>query len=222
VVGFLRGELGEPAGGWPEPFRTRALQGRREAATDPELSTDDEVALRERPRETLNRLLFPGPAAEFAEHRESYGDTSVLPSVDFFYGLEHGGEHEVDLEPGVRLLIGLEAISEADERGLRSVMCTLNGQLRPVQVRDRSIASEVHAAEKADKNQQGQVAAPFAGVVTLAVGEGDEVAAGDPIGTIEAMKMEAAITAPVAGTVARVAIGAVVQVEGGDLLVVLE
>jgi len=222
VVGFLRGELGEPAGGWPEPFRTRALQGRREAATDPELSTDDEVALRERPRETLNRLLFPGPAAEFAEHRESYGDTSVLPSADFFYGLEHGGEHEVDLEPGVRLLIGLEAISEADERGLRSVMCTLNGQLRPVQVRDRSIASEVHAAEKADKNQQGQVAAPFAGVVTLAVGEGDEVAAGDPIGTIEAMKMEAAITAPVAGTVARVAIGAVVQVEGGDLLVVLE
>jgi len=222
VVGFLRGELGEPAGGWPEPFRTRALQGRREAATDPELSTDDEVALRERPRETLNRLLFPGPAAEFAEHRESYGDTSVLPSVDFFYGLEHGGEHEVDLEPGVRLLIGLEAISEADERGLRSVMCTLNGQLRPVQVRDRGIASEVHAAEKADKNQQGQVAAPFAGVVTLAVGEGDEVAAGDPIGTIEAMKMEAAITAPVAGTVARVAIGAVVQVEGGDLLVVLE
>jgi len=222
VVGFLRGELGEPAGGWPEPFRTRALQGRREAATDPELSTDDEVALRERPRETLNRLLFPGPAAEFAEHRESYGDTSVLPSVDFFYGLEHGGEHEVDLEPGVRLLIGLEAISEADERGLRSVMCTLNGQLRPVQVRDRSIASEVHAAEKADKNQQGQVAAPFAGVVTLAVSEGDEVAAGDPIGTIEAMKMEAAITAPVAGTVARVAIGAVVQVEGGDLLVVLE
>ncbi len=222
VVGFLRGELGEPAGGWPEPFRTRALQGRREAATDPELSTDDEVALRERPRETLNRLLFPGPATEFAEHRESYGDTSVLPSVDFFYGLEHGGEHEVDLEPGVRLLIGLEAISEADERGLRSVMCTLNGQLRPVQVRDRSIASEVHAAEKADKNQQGQVAAPFAGVVTLAVGEGDEVAAGDPIGTIEAMKMEAAITAPVAGTVARVAIGAVVQVEGGDLLVVLE
>jgi pyruvate carboxylase len=35
------------------------------------------------------------------------------------------------------------------------------------------------------------------------------------------MKMEAAITAPVAGTVNRAAIGEVQQVEGGDLLVVL-
>jgi len=222
VVGFLRGELGEPPGGWPEPFRTSALQGRREAADDPELSTDDEAALQDNPRDTLNRLLFPGPAAEYAEHCEQYGDTSVLPSVDFFYGLEHGGEHEVDLEPGVRLLIGLEAISEADARGLRSVMCTLNGQLRPVQVRDRSITADVPAAEKADKKQAGQVAAPFAGVVTLAVSEGDEVTAGDAIGTIEAMKMEAAIAAPSAGTVVRVAIGTVAQVEGGDLLVVLE
>ena len=28
VIGFLRGELGDPPGGWPEPFRTRALAGR--------------------------------------------------------------------------------------------------------------------------------------------------------------------------------------------------
>ena len=28
VIGFLRGELGDPPGGWPEPFRTRALEGR--------------------------------------------------------------------------------------------------------------------------------------------------------------------------------------------------
>ena len=51
--------------------------------------------------------------------------------------------------------------------------------------------------------------------------EGDQVAAGDTIATIEAMKMEAGITAPQAGTVSRVAIGGVQQVEGGDLLVVL-
>jgi len=54
------------------------------------------------------------------------------------------------------------------------------------------------------------------------VEHGAEVAAGDTIGTIEAMKMEAGITAPSGGTVARVAIGSVAQVEGGDLLVVLE
>ncbi len=28
VIGFLRGELGDPPGGWPEPFRTKALEGR--------------------------------------------------------------------------------------------------------------------------------------------------------------------------------------------------
>ncbi len=115
----------------------------------------------------------------------------------------------------------MEAVSEPDERGMRTVMCTLNGQLRPVSVRDRSVDSAVKAAEKADRADPGQVPAPFAGVVTLQVAEGDQVAAGDTLATIEAMKMEAGITAPRAGTVSRVAIGQVQQVEGGDLLVVL-
>jgi pyruvate carboxylase len=101
---------------------------------------------------------------------------------------------------------------------MRTVMCTLNGQLRPVSVRDRSVDAQVKAAEKADRSDPGHVAAPFAGAVTLKVGEGETVEAGQVVATIEAMKMEAAITTPVAGTVARVAIGAVQQVEGGDLL----
>jgi pyruvate carboxylase len=58
-------------------------------------------------------------------------------------------------------------------------------------------------------------------VVTLQVGEGDSVESGQTIATIEAMKMEASITAHRAGTVARLAIGEVQQVEGGDLLVEL-
>ena len=66
-----------------------------------------------------------------------------------------GTEYAVDLEPGVRLLIELEAIGEADERGMRTVMSTLNGQLRPIQVRDRSVASDVPAAEKADRSDPG-------------------------------------------------------------------
>ena len=145
----------------------------------------------------------------------------MLPSKDFFYGLRPGEEHAVDLEPGVRLLIALEAIGEADERGMRTVMATLNGQLRPIQVRDRSVASDLPAAEKADKSDPKHVAAPFAGVVTLSVAPGDRVEAGATIATIEAMKMEAAITAPVAGAVDRLAINAVQQVEAGDLLMVI-
>jgi len=65
------------------------------------------------------------------------------------------------------------------------------------------------------------VAAPFGGVVAVKVGEGDRVDAGQAIATIEAMMMEAAITAPVVGTVSRLAVSEVQQVEGGDLLVVL-
>jgi pyruvate carboxylase len=221
VIGFLRGELGDPPGGRPEPFRSRALEGRRPAEPPAELSADDERGLAEAPQATLNRLLFPGPTREFLAHAEQYGDVSVLPTKEFLYGLRAGDEHTIDLEPGVTLLIGVEAIGDPGERGMRTVMCTLNGQLRPVSVRDRNVDAQVKAAEKADRSDFGQVAGPFAGVVTLQVAEGDTVDAGQPIATIEAMKMEAAITAPVAGTVNRAAIGPVQQVEGGDLLVVL-
>jgi pyruvate carboxylase len=101
-------------------------------------------------------------------------------------------------------------------------MTTINGQLRPVSVRDRSIKVEAKSAEKADPAKPGQVPAPFSGVVTLKVAEGDQVTAGQAIATIEAMKMEAAITTPVAGRVTRLAIPATQQVEAGDLLVVID
>jgi pyruvate carboxylase len=224
VIGFLRGELGDPPGGWPEPLRTKALAGRPPAKPQQELTADDEDALSspgQKRQATLNRLLFPGPTKEFEEHREQYGDTSRLSANQFFYGLRYGEEHRVQLERGVELLIGLEAISDPDERGMRSVMCVFNGQLRPVLVRDRSIASGVPAAEKADRTNSDHVAAPFAGVVTVAVSEDDEVTAGQTLATIEAMKMEAAITAPKAGRVARIAVSATAQVEGGDLLMVV-
>ncbi|MFI9172767.1 pyruvate carboxylase [Streptomyces lincolnensis] len=219
VIGFLRGELGTPPGGWPEPFRSRALEGRAEAKPVTELTAEDRTGLEKDRRATLNRLLFPGPTREFETHRQSYGDTSLLDSKDFFYGLRPGKEYAVDLEPGVRLLIALEAVGEADERGLRTVMSTLNGQLRPIQVRDAAASSDIPTTEKADRSDPGHVAAPFAGVVTLTVAEGDEVDAGATVATIEAMKMEAAITAPKAGRVSRLAINRIQQVEGGDLLV---
>ncbi|WP_431987128.1 pyruvate carboxylase, partial [Streptomyces griseoflavus] len=221
VIGFLRGELGTPPGGWPEPFRTKALRGRAEPKPVQELSAEDREGLAKDPRPTLNRLLFPGPTREFETHRQTFGDTGVLDSKDFFYGLRPGKEYSVDLDPGVRLLIELQAVGDADERGMRTVMSTLNGQLRPIQVRDRAAASDVPVTEKADRANPGHVAAPFAGVVTLAVAEGDEVEAGGTVATIEAMKMEASITAPKSGTVARLAINRIQQVEGGDLLVEL-
>ncbi|MBW0115835.1 pyruvate carboxylase [Pseudonocardia abyssalis] len=222
VIGFLRGELGDPPGGWPEPFRTRALEGRSPEKETVELSIEERRGLREERRVTLNRLLFPAPTKEYEAHQEAYGDTSVLSTKDFLYGLEPETEHIVTLEQGVTLLIELEAISEADERGYRTVLATLNGQMRPTAVRDDSVSTDVKAAERADRGNDRHVAAPFAGVVTLQVAEGDKVDDGQTVATIEAMKMEASITAQQGGTVGRLAIGKVQQVEGGDLLLELE
>lgn len=225
VIGFLRGELGDPPAGWPEPLRTKALQGRGPAKPEQPLTAEDEAALAApgaRRQAALNRLLFPGPTKELEEHREQYGDTSGLSANQFFYGLRQGDEHRVELERGVELLIGLEAISDPDERGMRTVMCILNGQLRPVVVRDRSIAIDVPAAEKADRANPDHIAAPFAGVVTVATEVGRQVEAGQTIATIEAMKMEAAVTSPKSGKVARIAVSRTAQVEGGDLLMVID
>ncbi len=222
VIGFLSGDLGVPPGGWPEPFRTRALAGRTVRTAVADLDDEQRAGLADDPRGTLNRLLFPGPTAEFAESRAKHGDISVLPTADYLYGLRHGEEHEVDLEEGKRLLFGLQAVSEPDERGFRTVMCTINGQLRPVVVRDRSVAAEAATTERADPGSPGHVAAPFDGVVTTTVAVGDAVGAGSTVATIEAMKMEAAITAPVAGTVRRLALDGTRQVEGGDLVLVLD
>ncbi|WP_422746282.1 pyruvate carboxylase [Mycobacterium sp. WMMD1722] len=224
VIGFLRGELGEPAGGWPEPLRSKAVAGRGGAPSEAALTFEDEAVLAQpgpKRQATLNRLLFPGPTTEFEAHRDTYGDTSRLSANQFLYGLRQGHEHRVELEKGVQLLIGLEAISEPDERGMRTVMCIMNGQLRPIMVRDNTIASAVPTAERADRTNADHIAAPFAGVVTVGVSAGDAVEAGQTIATIEAMKMEAAITAPKAGTVDRVAVSATAQVEGGDLLMVV-
>jgi len=222
VIGFMAGELGDLPGGWPEPFRTKVLAGREVKIGVEELTEAQKAGLAgdtATRRSTLNRLLFAAPTSSFEENREAFGDLSVLDTIDYLYGLHQGGEHVIQIAKGVSLFVGLEAIGEVDDKGMRTVMATLNGQLRPVFVRDRSITVDSKAAEKADLSRAGHVAAPFSGVVTLQVEEGAVVTAGQTIASIEAMKMEAAITAPVGGTVKRLAIPATQQVDAGDLIV---
>ncbi|GAA0937434.1 pyruvate carboxylase [Actinocorallia libanotica] len=222
VIGFLSGELGDPPGGWPEPFRSDALHARSHTPPQAELSEEEEKALAGPDvRAVLDRLLFPAPAKAYAESRASYGDLSVLPTEAFLYGLRHGREVAFDLEPGVRVLAALEAVGEIDEAGCRQVICTVNGQMRTLAVRDRSVALDTPPVERADPADSRHVAAPFSGTVTARVAPGDPVEPGDVVATIEAMKMEASITAPVAGTVLRVPVPGPAQVEAGDLLVLL-
>jgi len=227
VVGFLAGELGEPPGGWPEPFRTKALEGKKAPEAKQDLPSAAKSVLEspsttpEKVRQTLNDLLFPGPYRDFEEAYRQYGDLSVLPTSAFFYGLAPGGEVEVPLEAGVALYLAVDAVGEVDERGMRSVFCRLNGQPREVRVRDRSVKPARPEAERAQPDNPAHVAAPFAGTVSITVGPGDHVEAGQTVATIEAMKMEAPITASIAGRVERLAVSKVAVVEGGDLLMVI-
>ena len=226
VIGFMAGELGDLPGGWPEPFRTKVLQGKTPKFGITAVSSEDLEKLngddaRER-RATLNRLLFAGPYADFLKSRDSYGNLDQVDTVDYLYGLEPGQEHVVQITKGIRLYVGLEAIGTPDPKGFRTVMATLNGQLRPINIRDRKISANVPQSEKADSKNLGHVAAPFQGVVTVQTVEGAHVEIGQAVATIEAMKMEATITASASGVVRRIAIGKTQAVDAGDLILVVE
>lgn len=236
VLGFLAGELGTPPGGWPEPFRTKALAGRWPEPRAATLTAAEEAVLAapvasgsgpaaaaavgER-RRLLSELLFPGPARDYAESLEVYGNLAVLPTPAFFYGVLLGEEIEVELSPGVVLLLAIDAMAAPDERGYRAVYCRLNGRPRVVSVRDHSAASTKPSGEKASPEQPGEVGAPFSGVVALAVRAGDRVEPGGVVATIEAMKMDARVTTATGGVVLRCAVPDAARVEAGDLLVVL-
>ncbi len=224
VIGFMAGELGDLPGGWPEPFRSRVLSGRDISGIGEQpLAEEDVTALAETAspqtrRRTLNRLLFPGPSRQRDEFVKRYGDLSPLGTIDYLYGLTPGVEASVTVTRGVQLYVGLEAISEADDHGYRTVMATLNGQLRPIIVRDQSIQVAVRETEKANPENPGHIAAPFAGSATVKVLEGERVEAGQPVAMIEAMKMEATITTPISGTVTRVLLRETGHVEARDLM----
>ncbi len=227
VIGFLRGELGDPPGGWPEPFREKALAGRGATRQMTELSDEDTALLAESGptrRRALNHLLFPIPANDFDEAVEKYGDISVIDTYHYLYGMTAGSGEEVTihLERGVTMLVTLEAIAEPDDHGMRWVMFNYNGQIRPIEVMDLSAEVTVHVRERANVDLPGEIGAPFAGAVTPLVAIGDMVEVGSSVATIEAMKMEASITAPVAGTVSRVAVTGTEPLQGGDLVLMIE
>ncbi|WP_018180682.1 pyruvate carboxylase [Jongsikchunia kroppenstedtii] len=225
VIGFLEGELGTPAAGWPEPLRSRALAGRTATNGAAAVTDEQQAALPagslER-RVSLNHILFPGPARQFYGRRAEFGQLDRLPASLYFYGMHPGEEHRVRLSPGIEVFIELEAISEPDAAGMRTVMFRFNGQHRPVRVLDRSTAADIPRAEKADPTNPLHVAAPYGGVVQPLVGAGDRVDPGGTIATIEAMKMESSIGTQTGGIVERLVIsGTVAEVAPGDLIAVM-
>ncbi len=225
VVDYLAGDLGEPPAGWPEPFRSRVLETRESAVRPPDpalveaVDTADPGPAR---RRALDHVLFPGPTGELEQFEGRYGDLSVLPTPTFFHGLEDDEEVVVDLEPGVRLYVELEAVTEADNRGHRTVLVRVNGQTRFVDALDRAIGDPTPEAEAADPDNPGHVPASVTGAVTVVVEVGDTVERGQRVATIEAMKMESPVRSPVSGTVRRIVTPSGAHIEPGELMIEID
>jgi pyruvate carboxylase len=236
VVEFFEGRLGQPPGGFPPELQRKILRGRKPITDRPGASlppADFAAARKEveakalRPvaeREVVSYLLYPRVFPEWAEHERAYSDTSVLPTPAFFHGMGPGEEIHVEIEPGKTLFIKFQTVGDPHEDGRRLVFFELNGQPREVLVQDQALAGSAAAKRrKADPGDPLQVGAPMPGaVVTVAVAEGEEVAAGQKLLTLEAMKMETTLYADRAGRVAEVPAKPGTQVEAGDLLVRFE
>ena len=234
VVAMLRGELGQPPGGWPEALQTKALRGETPIAGRPanhlppmDLDAERKEAERAAGRgvsgyELASSIMYPAVFADYARHRRRFGRVDILSTPVFFYGMTPGQEIAVEIDAGKALVIRLMAVGEADERGEREVFFELNGQPRVIAVPDAGVAPRVPANERADPDDPNQVAAPMPGVVsTLVVSVGQPVRAGDVLLTLEAMKMETSVTAPAAGTVSRLPVSVGSVVDAKDLLAVI-
>src|SRR5262249_12073784 len=139
------------------------------------------------------------------------------------YGMEPGEEVSVDIEEGKTLIIKFLTVGDPHPDGRRLVFFELNGQPREVLVLDRSLAPTVKARPKAEAGNPLQIAAPMPGLpVRVTAAPGEQVAAGQKLFTLEAMKMETTVYAERAGKVAEVLVSPGTQVETGDLLLRLE
>ena len=226
VIELLRGDLGTPRRRLPPALhRARAARRgsarRRTGTRSRRSSASGSPSRAPTGARRSSELQFPGPTQERADAYARYGDVSHIPTRAFLYGLPDDGDVSIELGPGVRLILELEAIGEPDDRGMRTVLVRVNGQLRPIDVRDESIEAPTAKVERADPNDASHVAAPLTGVVTLRVQPGDEVEAGQPLAVLEAMKMESTVTAPVGGTVKRVPVPSGTRLEQGDLIAVV-
>jgi pyruvate carboxylase len=232
VVQMLKGDLGQPPGGWPEAIRKRVLKGAEPILVRPGslLPPADLEAERKTIAEKTGGpiddcalaayLMYPKVFTEFAAAQESYGPTAVLPTPTYFYGLPAGEEIAVEIEPGKTLVIRCQAIGEVDAEGQVRVFFELNGQPRNAKVPDRAHGAAAGARRpKAEPGNAAHVAAPMPGVVSgVSVAAGQTVTAGDVLLSIEAMKMETALHADRDGRIAEVLVKTGDQIDAKDLL----
>jgi pyruvate carboxylase len=211
----LRGA--KPATGRPgEHLAPVDLEGARAAAQKKSGQTISDTDL-------MSYLMYPDVFLKFAAARSAYGNLEVLPTPQFFYGLEQGKEITVELEPGKILVVKLLTVSEPHPDGTRTIFFELNGQPREVTVRDQALQATVQSRTKADPSVPGQVGSPIPGAISSIVVEvGEEVKKGDRLLVLEAMKMQSTVYAPLDGKIAKKLANVGDKVEAKDLLLIIE
>lgn len=236
VVEMLRGNLGQPPGGWSEEIVAKVLKGERPLTERPgkHLPPVDLEATRAKLSAELNGLvvsdedlasylMYPKVFLDYMGRRRQYGPVRILPTSVFFYGMEPGQEISPEIDPGKTLEIRYQTRGETDDNGEVRVFFELNGQPRAVRVPDRAVKSLTKARRKAEEGNPRHVGAPMPGSVTsIAVAAGQTVESGDLLLTLEAMKMEAGIHADRTATIKVVHVSAGSQIDAKDLLIELE
>jgi pyruvate carboxylase len=234
VVEMFSGVLGVPPGGWPKKLQKIILRGQAPVKGRPSANLEavnfeeEQKALEKKAGHPIRRddllsyLLYLEVFLKYDRFRQAYSDVSVLPTPAFFYGLKSGEEITVEIESGKSLIIKFLTISEPHPDGTRTLFFELNGQPREVNVRDRGLRVVERAHPKADPADPGQVAAPTAGVISgIAVQANHTVERGAKLLTLEAMKMQSNIYAPIAGRIVKLQVTPGQHVEAKDLLVTI-
>ena len=235
VVNFLRGDIGIPPGGFPEPLRSKVLKGRGLEPVEgrPGKFIKDYDFEQERQsleavygtgmteKDLLSYALYPDVFNEWKQYEKIYGEVDILPTHLFLNPMRVGQEVELELSKGRSRVIKLVAISDVDENGSRDVQFEVNGEAYYTSVTDTSVADVTAAREKA--GAKGTVGSPMPGVVVgVKVKVGDKIKEGDTVATLSAMKMETSVPATSSGVVKRVLVNVGDKVDGDDLLVEIE
>ncbi|MCT4684117.1 MAG: pyruvate carboxylase [Roseicyclus sp.] len=235
VIDMMRGNLGQPPGGFPPGILKKVLKDEQPilerpgkgvpavdlAKTQAELAETLEVEVDG--EDLMGYLMYPKVFTDYATRHKDYGPVRTLPTRTFFYGMEPGEEIEAEIDPGVTLVIQLQAVGETTDDGEVKVFFELNGQPRTIRVPNRKLAATVVKRPKAEAGNPNHIGAPMPGVVaSVAVSAGAKVKTGDLILTIEAMKMETGLHAERDAVVKAVHVSPGGQIDAKDLLIELE
>ena len=236
VIDMMRGNLGQPPGGFPKAIQKKILKGEKPMTDRPgkHMKAQDLEATRkelsdkfdgaEIDDEDLNGyLMYPKVFTDYLERHNTYGPVRTLPTRTFFYGMEPGEEITAEIDPGKTLEIRMIAASETNEDGEVRVFFELNGQPRSIRVPNRKVKATTAARPKAEMGNPNHVGAPMPGVVaSVGVSAGQSVKEGDLLLTIEAMKMETGLHAERDAVIKAVHVTAGGQIDAKDLLVEYE